>query len=158
MNAFSNFLLLVPLTLWAGGFTMLMVFVAPILFGHLPSRNRSGNLMDLMFHRVEILKTINLLGVATSGCIKYLFHAPPVHGKEILISCLLASYLFTIFIIENAIQKKIQGLRTLIVSFDELPKEDPLRKQFGYWHGMMMSCTTVSVFLAFSVLLLRFVL
>lgn len=158
MNAISNFLLMVPLTLWAGGMTMLMVFVAPMIFRHLPSRTLSANLVDFILHRIEMLKMSILISLVAAEFIKYFFNAPAVSIKEILITCLLVAYVLLVFVVDGFVFKKIQTLRSLIGSFDDPSPDASLQKQFGYWHGIMMSSITTSISLAFTIMLLRFVL
>lgn len=135
---------------------MLTFVVTPSIFASLPSRTQSGNVVGIILHRADVFRFFTILAILVTEFIKYSFGCPSITNKEILITC-LNSTIFLFLIGYSFIDHRINSLRAQIVSFDDLAKDDPTRKLFHFWHGMMVSCLIISIFLGGSILVLRFV-
>jgi uncharacterized protein YacL len=114
-------------------------------------------MVGLIFQRLEIISFFVMGMLVFSELLKYLGSAE-ISLKEYFVSGLVGAFIAVLLFSFTYISNKIQAIRAQIVSFDSLEKSDPLRKQFGFWHGILMTCMVVSILLGFSVLFLRFII
>lgn len=153
----SNLLLLSSLTFWVGGMVILAFAVTPSIFTCLSSRNQSGNLVMIIFHRVEVFRFFAIFAILVSEVIKYVFGQPLLSNKELYITCFNGTLFLFLLIGYSFINHRLNSIRALNVSFDNMPIDDPLRNLFRHWHGIMMTSIIISIFLGMSILGLRFV-
>jgi uncharacterized membrane protein len=150
--------LLLPLVLWIGGIIMLSLIVVPTIFFTLPSRTQSSNLVAMIFHKMEILNffVLGCLLISEVGKLYYYLPHPPL--KEVLVTMLIGAFITDVLAAFLFVNYKVQGIRAQIISFDTSTPTEPIRRQFRYWHGILITVLMISVLLAASILVLRFIL
>ncbi|MBD3267000.1 DUF4149 domain-containing protein, partial [bacterium] len=122
LTVLCDICLLVPLTIWVGGITVLLFLIAPTIFRYLPNRTQSGNLVGMIFHHLEILH-FGVIGLLIlSETLKFVSTGSLISYKEMFISCLLGCFLVILLLAFTFINHKIQSVRAQIVSFDAMDK------------------------------------
>ncbi len=153
-----NLLMLAPLVLWVGGGSVIAFWVAPTIFANLSSRTESGRIVGLILQKLDRLLLVGIVLLILSEAIKYVkFPSAAVSTKEIVVTILIVLLVAVQIFSMTVVTPKIHAIRDQIPSFDDLPKEDPLRKTFGMWHGISMLCMVICLGLGTAILCLYFV-
>lgn len=157
MFILRNILLLIPLVVFVGGGTIITFVVAPTVFSLLPSRTQSGNIVGSILSQLDIIMRWGLGLMVLSEIIKYLYLPWENPKRETIITILIILLLIVLSFSMYIVSPKIEDIRAQIPSFDDLSEEDPLRKQFGMWHGISMLCMSVSLLIGSAILIIHFV-
>ncbi len=133
--SFLKFLMLLSLVVWLGGLIFLAFVLAPTAFapGLLPSRHLAGSIvgrsLDLLHYMAIIsgivfLITSMLYNRMTAGTAK------PLAARHLLIVLML---LLTV-VSQFAISPKMHAIRAEVGVIDNVPLDNPMRREFDRLH------------------------
>jgi len=133
--SFLRFLMLLSLVVWLGGLIFLAFVEAPIVFspGLLPTRQMAGSIvgrsLDLL-HYVAIVSGIVFLIASMLYSRRATGNARPLAAQHLLIVLML---LLTV-ISQFAVSPKMHAIRAEVGVIDNVPQNDPLRREFNRLH------------------------
>jgi uncharacterized membrane protein len=133
--SFLRFLMLLSLVVWVGGLIFLAFVEAPTAFspGLLPSRHMAGSIvgrsLDLL-HYMAIISGIVFLIASMLYSRVATGNARPLAARHLLIALML---LLTV-ISQFAISPKMHAIRAEVGVIDNVPLDDPLRREFNRLH------------------------
>jgi len=133
--SFLRFLMLLSLVVWLGGVIFLAFVEAPTAFspGLLPTRHMAGSIvgrsLDLL-HYMAIVSGIVFLIASMLYSRMAMGNARPLAARHILIVLML---LLTV-ISQFAISPKLHALRDEVGVIDNVPLDNPLRREFDRLH------------------------
>jgi hypothetical protein len=133
--SFLRFLMLLSLVVWIGGIIFLAFVEAPIAFspGLLPTRHVAGSIVG---HSLDLL---HYMGIVSGFVflIASMLHsrfargsARPLAGRHLLIVLMLLLTAISQF----AISPKMHALRAEVGVIDNVPLDNPLRREFDRLH------------------------
>ena len=133
--SFLRFLMLLSLVVWVGGLIFLAFVEAPTAFspGLLPTRHMAGSIvgrsLDLLHYMAIIVGIVFLIASmlysrAATG------NARPLAARHLLIVLMLLLTLISQF----AISPKMHAIRAEVGVIDNVPPDDPLRREFNRLH------------------------
>ncbi|MGB8009278.1 MAG: DUF4149 domain-containing protein [Terriglobales bacterium] len=133
--SFLRFLILLSLVVWIGGIIFLAFVEAPIAFspGLLPTRHMAGSVvghsLDLL-HYMAIVSGVVFLFASMLHSRLASGDAHPLAGRHLLIVLML---LLTV-ISQFAISPKMHAIRAEVGVIDNVPLDNPLRREFDRLH------------------------
>ncbi|HEY6302442.1 MAG TPA: DUF4149 domain-containing protein [Terriglobales bacterium] len=133
--SFLRFLMLLSLVVWVGGLIFLAFVEAPTAFspGLLPTRHMAGSIvghsLDLL-HCMAIISGIVFLIASMLYSRMATGNARPLAARHLLIVLML---LLTV-ISQFAISPKMHAIRAEVGVIDDVPLDDPLRREFNRLH------------------------
>jgi len=130
-----RFLMLLSLVVWLGGLIFLAFVEAPIAFspGLLPTRHMAGSIvgrsLDLLHYMAIVSGVVFLiasmvLSRMTTG------NAQPLAGRHLLIVLMLVLTMVSQF----AISPKMHAIRAEVGTIDNVPLDNPMRREFDRLH------------------------
>ena len=151
MKSFFSFIYLLSLSLWLGGLVALGFVVTPPLFKSLgidKAAEITGIIFPVFFSYILVLTIVSLLSFFLSG----LFIK--AKRKKIILGLLVGSFLLAG--LQNFyILPKAEMLRDQVGVFATTPKSDPVRKEFGKFHGMSNGFNLLLMLAAMGLLYLK---
>jgi len=135
LMSFLRFLMLLSLVVWLGGLIFLAFVEAPTAFtpGLLPTRHMAGSIvgrsLDLL-HYMAIVSGIVFLAASMLYSRMATGNARPLAARHLLIVLML---LLTV-ISQFAISPKMHALRAEVSVIDNVPLDNPLRREFDRLH------------------------
>jgi len=133
--SFLRFLMLLSLVVWLGGLIFLAFVEVPTAFtpGLLPTRHMAGSIvgrsLDLL-HYMAIVSGIVFLAASMLYSRMATGNARPLAARHLLIVLML---LLTV-ISQFAISPKMHALRAEVSVIDNVPLDNPLRREFDRLH------------------------
>jgi uncharacterized membrane protein len=133
--SFLRFLMLLSLVVWIGGIIFLAFVEAPIAFspGLLPTRHMAGSIvgrsLDLL-HYMAIASGIVFLIASMIYSYKSAGHARPLAARHLLIVLMLGLTTVSQF----AISPKMHAIRAELGVIDNVPLDNPQRREFDRLH------------------------
>ena len=135
LMSFLRFLMLLSLVVWLGGLIFLAFVEVPTAFtpGLLPTRHMAGSIvgrsLDLL-HYMAIVSGIVFLAASMLYSRMATGNARPLAARHLLIVLML---LLTV-ISQFAISPKMHALRAEVSVIDNVPLDNPLRREFDRLH------------------------
>ena len=129
---FATGLYQVAIAFWVGGSALFTFVLTPILF-KTESRDSAGRIVGILFP--GYFRWGLACGIIALGCRLVMRGGRPGLVTGIL-AVIMAITLFQAYYIEP----KAAAIKQQIVSFEQTPKDDPLRQQFGRLHGVSAVC------------------
>ncbi len=133
--SFLRFLMLLSLVVWLGGLMFLAFVEAPTVFspGLLPTRHMAGSIvgrsLDLL-HSMAIVSGIVFLVSSMLYSRMATGSAKPLAARHVLIVLMLLLTMISQF----AISPKMHALRAEVGVIDNVPLDNPLRREFDRLH------------------------
>ena len=136
MQSLAEALYRLVLSLWVGGVSVFTFLVTPILFRNL-GRDEAGRIVGLYF---PVYFTYNL-ALAAAALVTFLLAAGLGRWRLSHWTCglLLVAALATAGFIRYGYYPKAQAVKARIASFETVPPDDPLRREFSRLHGQSMA-------------------
>lgn len=132
--SFLRFLMLLSLVVWLGGLMFLAFVEAPIAFSLLPTRHIAGSMvgrsLDLL-HYMAMASGVVFLIASMFYNRMAAGNARPLAARHLLIVLML---LLTV-ISQFAISPKMHAIRAELGVIDNVPPDNPLRRDFDRLHG-----------------------
>ena len=133
--SFLRFLMLLALVVWLGGLIFLAFVEAPIAFspGLLPTRHMAGSIvgrsLDLL-HYMAIISGFMFLIASMIYSRLATGHPRPMAARHLLIVLMLALTMISLF----AISPKMHAIRAEVGVIDNVPLDNPMRREFDRLH------------------------
>ncbi len=116
-----------------GGGILLVFIAAPLIFELAPSRTAAGQIAGAIINRHSLLALI-LTAIALISLFPQGKNSVP-HSRGLLIALLGTMIVIELFSY-SIVRPILNDLIAQIGDFDLTPKDNPLRKRFGMWHGI----------------------
>jgi hypothetical protein len=131
-----RFVMLLSLVVWLGGLIFFAFVVAPTVFtpGLLPTRHLAGSIVGgslNALHAMAIVSGIVFLAASMLYNHWSAGSAKPLAGRHVLVVAMLLLTLISQF----AISPKMFALRAQAGVIDNVPLDDPLRREFNRMHA-----------------------
>ena len=133
--SFLRFLMLLALVVWLGGLIFLAFVEAPIAFspGLLPTRHMAGSIvgrsLDLL-HYMAIISGFVFLIASMIYSRLATGNPRPMAARNLLIVLMLALTMISLF----AISPKMHAFRAEVGVIDNVPLDNPMRREFDRLH------------------------
>ncbi|MGA7295294.1 MAG: DUF4149 domain-containing protein [Terriglobales bacterium] len=133
--SFLRFLMLLSLVVWLGGIIFLAFVEAPTVFSHglLPTRHMAGSIvgrsLDLL-HYMAIVSGIVFLIASMLYSRVATGNTRPLAARHILIAVMLVLTAISQF----AISPRMYAIRNEVGVIDNVPQDNPLRREFDRLH------------------------
>lgn len=133
--SFLRFLMLLALVVWLGGLIFLAFVEAPIAFspGLLPTRHMAGSIvgrsLDLL-HYMAIISGFVFLIASMIYSRLATGNPRPMAARNLLIVLMLALTMISLF----AISPKMHAIRAEVGVIDNVPLDNPMRREFDRLH------------------------
>ena len=128
LSIILSYIYLVFLSIFFGSSIFIGYIMAPYIFKTLNSRSEAGNMVGALLHKFSTLGYITQVLMVITGYILYL------NLVGIIIFIIPLIILILLLFSEKFISKKMNNLKKRMGSIDEIPKDDPKRKQFNSLH------------------------
>ncbi len=132
---FATGLYQLAIAFWVGGSALFTFVLTPILFKS-ESRDSAGRIVGILFP--GYFRWGLACGVIALGC-RLVMRG----GRMGLVSGILAAMVAITLFQAYYVEPKAAAIKQQIVSFDQTPKDDPVRQQFGRLHGVSAVCNLV---------------
>ncbi|MDD2541110.1 MAG: DUF4149 domain-containing protein [Desulfuromonadaceae bacterium] len=132
---FATGLYQLAIAFWVGGSALFTFVLTPILF-KTESRDSAGRIVGILFP--GYFRWGLACGVIALGCRLFMRG-----GRMGLVTGILAAMLAITVFQAYYVEPKAAAIKQQIVSFDQTPKDDPVRQQFGRLHGVSAVCNLV---------------
>src|SRR5208282_1903960 len=134
--SFLRFLMLLSLVVWLGGLIFLALVEAPIAFspGLLPTRHMAGSVVGRsldVLHYMAIVSGIVFLIASMVYSRMATGNARPLAARHLLIVLMLMLTVISQF----AISPKMHAIRAEVGVIDNLPPDNPQRREFDRLHA-----------------------
>ncbi|MBW4056246.1 MAG: DUF4149 domain-containing protein [Proteobacteria bacterium] len=132
---FATGLYQLAIAFWVGGSALFTFVLTPLLF-KTESRDSAGRIVGILFP--GYFRWGLACGVIALGC-RLVMRG----GRMGLVTGILAAMLAITLFQAYYVEPKAAAIKQQIVSFDQTPKDDPVRQQFGRLHGVSAVCNLV---------------
>jgi len=123
------------LALWVGGIALFTFLVTPLLFQNL-GRDEAGRIVGLYF---PVYFTYNLVLAAVALATFVLASARGWRLPHWICALLLLAAVAAAGFVRFGYYPKAQEVKAKIASFETVPADDPLRREFSRLHGVSMA-------------------
>lgn len=153
MIPFLNVLQYLVLTMWVGAMFGFATLYAPVLFRSLTSREQAGSIAG------ETLARVDSVGLVASGILIVVTALQAIGSgwSSLDLGRFLAAVTMLVLVLISSItiRQKLSGIRAdMGRPIDDLPAEDPLRKEHRKFHMISQSLYTINLILGLLLIVL----